>query len=778
VDLDLTFQELAPLTRRAVVRRAHRVPTARAPRPGPGGLGRGVPKRSLAIGALLAASLAALPLERTLAEDRTIPEPLSAPAGTAAAAPSAEGEMGEEIVVTPTRGPQKLRDVPAAVTVVNRAAIERSATKTVDELLQAVPSFDTFRRSSSIGSDPSSEGMSLRGVGPSATSRSLVLVDGVPANDPFGDWVYWRSMPPLGIQRIEVAPGGGSAVYGNYALGGVLQVLSRPITPTTLDALADYGSYDTARASLWASDRWGPLGAAVEGDYLTSEGYEVVAPYDRGPIDAATPTQHAVASGRLEWAPSKDLAVQLRGGYFYENQNGGTEFTTSMVRQGAYSGSVRYSPGEAGTFDLAVFGHAGGFVQNRARVTSGRTEEFLSAHQEVPTRDVGAGLLWTSRPLFSAQAGSASATDRMALPPVGSHTLTAGLDARWITGQTDETEYPAVVTPTSVVQQNSGGKQELFGVFLQDVYEVTEAVEAVAALRYDYWANTSAFLDQGLASGTSNPTFQYPDRSDQAFDPKAGVRVRPLEWLTVRAAGYGAFRAPTLNELYRSFQVGTVKTFGNANLGPERIWGAEAGVDIAIPGGLTLRATGFWNALENPIVNVTCSAAPGIPVGTPGVVCIGPDAQKQNLGQANIPGLEASLDWRIAPHWSVGGAYTFAYSQVVSAPGNPQLVGKHLPQDPTQRASLQAAFDDSRLVTVSVQLDYLGLEYEDAQNTLPMGQALIVDLFAAWHALPVLDVYAAVENLFNTQYLVGRAGVDTIGQPLFVHGGVRVHLGE
>ena len=93
-------------------------------------------------------------------------------------------------------------------------------------------------------------------------------------------------------------------------------------------------------------------------------------------------------------------------------------------------------------------------------------------------------------------------------------------------------------------------------------------------------------------------------------------------------------------------------------------------------------------------------------------------------------------------------------------------------------APVREPFDDSRLVTVSVQLDYLGLEYEDAQNTLPMGQALIVDLFAAWHALPVLDVYAAVENLFNTQYLVGRAGVDTVGQPLFVHGGVRIHLGE
>jgi iron complex outermembrane recepter protein len=668
---------------------------------------------------------------------------------------------GEEIVVTATRNPEKLRDVPADVTVVNRATIDRSATETVDQLLQAVPTFDTFRRSSSIGSDPSSEGVSLRGVGPSATSRSLVLVDGVPANTAFGDWVYWRSIPPLGITRIEVVPGGGSALYGNYALGGVLQVFSRPITPLTLDALAEYGSENTGRLSLWASDRFGPIGAAIEADLLTSDGFYVVAPYDRGPIDTPTPTQHAVVDGRVEAEVVKDLTVTLRGGYFYENQNGGTAFTTSVVRQGSYSATARYVPAEVGAFEFAVFGHVGEFLQNRALITPGRTDESLASHQQVPTNDVGLGLTWTSRPLALA----------------GFHTVTAGIDARWISGQTNATLYPAVLTPQSVVQQDSGGKQRLFGIFAQDVYAVTDAVEVVLALRYDYWANVDGTLSQTLGNGTAPPTFDYSNRTDGQLDPKFGLRARPLPWLTVRAAAYKAFRAPTLDELYRSFQVGTIKTYGNAYLGPETLWGAEAGVDFVIPQGLTVRLTGFWNTLENPIVNVTCPPSPGVPVGTPGTNCIGPNAQKQNLGQANIPGLEASVDWRIAPHWYVGAAYTFADSRVVAASGSPQLVGKQLPQDPSQRASLSAAFDDPRLLTVSLQLNYIGLEYEDALNTLPMGQALLVNIFAAWHINRNFNVYVGVENLFNTQYLVGRAGVDTVGQPRFIHGGLRVRLG-
>ncbi len=694
--------------------------------------------------------------------DRDAGQPVTAqPIGTSASVDGGVTLWGEETVITATRSPERLRDVPADVTVVNSATIDRSPSVTVDQLLQAVPTFDTFRRSSSIGSDPTSEGVSLRGVGPSATSRSLVLVDGVPANDAFGDWVYWRSIPPLGIARIEVVPGGGSALYGNYALGGVLQVISRPITPHTLDAVADYGSENTGRASVWASDRYGPVGAAVEGDFLTSDGYYVVAPYDRGPVDTPTPTQHAVVNGRLEIQVANNLSVNLRGGYFYENQNGGTDFTDTVVRQGNYSASVRYAPAEAGTFDLSIFGHVGELVQNRALIGPGRAEESLSTHQQVPTNDVGTGLLWTS-PL---------------LKLAGQHTVTAGVDARWISGHTDESLYPVTVTPESVVQLSSGGNQQLFGVFAQDIYTVTDAIEAVAALRYNYWANTDGSLSQTQHNGTSPATVDYSNRTDGQLDPKLGLRVRPLPWLAVRAAAYKAFRAPTLDELYRSFQVGTIKTYGNPYLGPETLWGVEAGLDLTLPQGLTLRVTGYWNALENPVVNVTCPPAPGIPVGT-GANCIGPNAQKRNLGQANIPGLEAGLDWHIAPQWYVTAAYTYADSRVVAAPGSPQLVGKQLPQDPSQRANLSAAFDDPRLLTVSVQLNYIGLEYEDDLNTLPMAQALIVNVFAAWHFNPMLDIYVGVENLLNTQYLVGRAGVDTVGQPRFIHGGFRLRLGS
>jgi outer membrane receptor protein involved in Fe transport len=649
------------------------------------------------------------------------------------------------------------------VTVVGRDEIERAPGKTVDEILRNVPSFSTFRRSSSVAADPTSSGMSLRGIGPSAASRSLVLVDGIPANDAFKDNIWWRAIPPLGIERIEVVPGGGSALYGNYALGGVMQVLSRPIAPATVEGLAEYGSFNTSRLSAWGSDRWGPVGGALEADLFSSDGYYVVARSARGPADTPAPSKHAVGGARLEAEAARDLLLTARGSFFFEDYNGGTRFTTAAVRRTELAAGARYTPGEVGALDLSLSGHRVEFFQDRARFAPApappRSQEFLAGRQFVPANDLGASLLWRSKPL----------------PLAGSHNLVAGADARWIDGDVREALYPATVTAGSVLQRNVGGKQQLYGVFAEDVYDVSGAVEVTAALRYDHWINQDGYRFQGFGDGSSS-SVGFPYRTDGQLDPRLGLLVRPSDWLTLRAGAYHAFRAPSLDELYRSFQVGTVLTYGNPSLSPERLWGWEVGLDFTAPGGLTAGVTGFWNELQDLVANVTCLGPPGTPID-PATTCIAPNRQKQQLGRARIRGLEAKASWRFAPSWSLGAAWLFVDNRVTDAPASPQLVGKELSQDPRNRGNVTLAFDDPRFLTVNAQATVTGKQYEDDLNTLPMWEAFLVDVYAAWHATGFLDVYAAVQNLFDATYVVGRAGVDTVGQPRFIHGGVRVSFG-
>jgi outer membrane receptor protein involved in Fe transport len=378
--------------------------------------------------------------------------------------------------------------------------------------------------------------------------------------------------------------------------------------------------------------------------------------------------------------------------------------------------------------------------------TGERLTESLSAHQYVPTDDLGASLVWNARPL------------RLA----GTHALMLGTDGRAVHGTLEETSYPPAGAPPS--QREVNARQRLYGVFAQDLWELTSRVGASLAVRWDRWENPAVTRFDTAANGTVT-TFPYPDRSGDEWSPKLGLHGRIADWLSLRGAAYRSFRAPTLDVLYRPFQVGPVRTEANPDLTPETLRGVEGGVDLGAPRGPTLRLTGFWNEIEDPIVNVT--------TGTNA-------RQRRNLGTARIDGLEAEATWPFLRHWSVTAAYTYAPTKLTSAPvpsGSPPLEGKELPQCPKHLGIAALAFDDPRLFTASAQVRYVGNQYEDDQNTQPLGDAWLVDLFAAWHATRRLDLFVAVENLLDKTYYVGRAGLDTVGQPLFVHGGLRIQGG-
>ncbi len=100
-------------------------------------------------------------------------------------------------------------------------------------MLRQVPTFSLFRRTSSIAANPTAQGVSLRGIGPSGVSRTLVLLDDVPFNDPFGGWVYWTRVPMMNAERIEIIDGATSSLYGNYAMGGVINIVTNRPTPRT-----------------------------------------------------------------------------------------------------------------------------------------------------------------------------------------------------------------------------------------------------------------------------------------------------------------------------------------------------------------------------------------------------------------------------------------------------------------------------------------------------------------------------------------------------------------
>ena len=188
----------------------------------------------------------------------------------------------EAVTVTATRGERRSGDVPASVSLLDRQEIKQSPALVADDVLRQIPTFSLFRRTSSLASHPTAQGVSLRGIGPSGDSRTLVLVDGVPVNDPFGGWVYWSRVPLESTDRIEVVDGSSSSLYGNYAMGGVINFVTSPATPKTLDVKAQYGSRNTPKVDFVGSHVWGKAGVTVDGNVFDTDGYAIVRASERG----------------------------------------------------------------------------------------------------------------------------------------------------------------------------------------------------------------------------------------------------------------------------------------------------------------------------------------------------------------------------------------------------------------------------------------------------------------------------------------------------------------
>lgn len=651
----------------------------------------------------------------------------------------------ETLVVTATRSPRPQGEVPSTVYVLPREELVRSPGQTLDAVARTVPSVATFRRSSSLVADPTSQGVNLRAVGPSGVSRALVLLDGAPLSDAFGGWVYWRSIPKLELERVEVAPGPSSALYGSSALGGVLQLITRRPERTGVEGTVSLGTlaWEAAARATWASSRGG---VSVDAEHLDVSGYPVVPEGQAGAIDGPAFGRSTALAAHLDWRWDR-LRLRSRAGFFDQAQNGGTTFTAAQVRTFELSSQLEAEVGGGHGLAGSLLLRWGGFEQQRARTGPDRDSETLAAAQEVPTRELGAAFSWVSPPLEA----------------LGSHRLSSGVDLRSVHGASLEALVPFDDDPGALVRREAGGDQLFGGAHLQDEWSLAEPLLLVGSLRFDVWSNFSARRLLRTRGGTETLA-QFDPRTEAALSPRLGLRYRPLPQLTLRASGGSAFRAPTLNELYRPFQVGTVRTAANEALGPERLWGVDVGVEAAPLRELTLRLTGFWNRLKDPVTNVTLEAP--LPDGS--------QRQRQNLGAATIFGLEAWADLRPLPGLGFTAAYTLSDAQVTSAPGRPELVGRWLPQAPVHRGLAAATFDRREWLAATVQARFVGEQFEDDLNERPLPGYAVVDVSLSRELGGGVSLFAVVENLFDRRYLTGRAGVDTLGAPRSFRAGVRL----
>ncbi|MEO5741734.1 MAG: TonB-dependent receptor, partial [Vicinamibacterales bacterium] len=385
----------------------------------------------------------------------------------------------EQVVVTATRSEQRIADVPASINVVTSEQIAQSPAVVADDVLRQIPTFSLFRRTSSIASHPTAQGVSLRGVGPSGVSRTLVLLDQVPFNDPFGGWVYWTRVPLMDTERIEIVDGATSSLYGNYAMGGVINIVTHRAEPRTIVFKPQYGNRNTPKMDLFASDVWGKLGVTFNASVFDTDGYTIVAEEERGPIDIPANVKYQTASGKLDYNPTDRVNLFFRGGIFTEDRSNGKIGEVNDTSWKFGSGGVGLRLADGSTVDARIFFDRQKFHSTFFAVPAAnppRSQLNLTLDQNVPTNAVGTMLQWNR----AFQAGGRT------------HIVSAGYDFRWIDGDSNEQTFALPTGLTPLLNRISGGTQKIGGIFMQDIIEVTGKLQLTGSVRFDSWRNYDA----------------------------------------------------------------------------------------------------------------------------------------------------------------------------------------------------------------------------------------------------------------------------------------------
>lgn len=667
----------------------------------------------------------------------------------------------EAVTVTATRGARRTGDVPASVNILGREDIRQSPAVVADDVLRQIPTFSLFRRTSSLASHPTAQGVSLRGVGPSGVSRTLVMLDGVPINDPFGGWVYWSRIPLETAERIEVVDGSSSSLYGNYAMGGVINVITSAPTRRTFEMKSQYGSRNTPKVDFYGSDRRGKLGLAVDGNIFDTKGYPVVRASERGRVDNNAAVKFWNVNLKADYVPSERVQAFARVGYFDEARDNGKASTIDGTNEAndtswkSASAGVRIRTPDQSAVQATLFTDVERFRSNFLAVpaaTPARSIGRMTLTQTVPTKSIGGMAQW-SRAFGSAQF------------------LTAGADWRWVDGDSRESGLDAVTGTQVVLNRISGGAQRSVGLYVQDLIVPAPQLTITLSSRIDRWRNYDGHnLETSALTGTptSANVDALPDRQDVVVSPRAAVLYHLSDTVDIWGdVGWG-FRAPTLNELYRQFRVGSTLTLANPALGPERLVGGEAGITLSPAPSLTLRSTWFDNRVTDPVSNVTDPAR-----STPTAVT----QQRQNLGKTRIWGLQNDVEYRVGAAWRLGAAYVYDQARVTENPANTALVGRFLPQVPAHRASLRIAYSNARRLSLATSVQFVGSQFDEDRNLAArrLPGYTLVDFTASRAVGRNVEIFLGLQNLLDAEYFVGTLPT-TVGAPRFGSAGFRLRF--
>ncbi|MDE0946144.1 MAG: TonB-dependent receptor [Sphingobium sp.] len=605
--------------------------------------------------------------------------------------------------------------------VIDRQRLQDSASGRIESVLGDVAGFQQFRRSDSRSANPSAQGATLRALGGNASSRTLVLLDGVPMADPFFGYIPFSALVPDRLSVVRVTRGGGIGAFGAGAVAGTIELASatRDQLPG-FAASAFYGSRNSTEVSASITPDVGNGYVSLSGRWDRGDGFQTT-PRDQR-VAATVPAAYDGWSTNLRAvAPiSATSEVQFRATLFEDKRT--LRFAGADNSSQGQDASIRYIDRGRWQVDALAYVQVRNFSN---LVISSSTFRRTLDQRNTPSTGIGGKIELR--------------------PPVGdAHVLRVGVDSRFASGDMFEDAYNAnSASNPATFRRHAGGQQWTRGIFVEDDWTPAGSdgrLVLTGGVRADRWSISDGFYRQVSATNGVGTSSDYADRSDWEVSGRAGALYRASDAIALRGAAYSGFRLPTLNELYRPFVVFPITTQANDALTPEKLKGAEVGIDLTPVPGISLSATGFINRLDDAVANVTLTAT---------------TRQRRNIDRIVAKGVELTADATLGA-MRLSASYAYSRSRV-HAPGE-AFDGLTPAQSPRHAASATIAYSPAQGPTLSTTLRYVAKQYEDDLQSDVLPHAITVDAIARLPLTGGVTLVARGENLLDETIVTRNAG--------------------
>jgi TonB-dependent siderophore receptor len=740
--------------------------------------------------------LAALRRDQSrLEKNRTMKRPLLAtsvalilPAQLAFADTSDTPAVLPQIVVSASRDEATLAEMPQSTTIITRQQIDNSPAQSLDQLLRNVAGIN-LSSVPATSKDPTGQSLGMRGLG---NSTVLVLLDGVPIMDPFYGTVQWFKVPLANIDRVEIVRGG-SVVWGNMAVGGVINILTRKPTDNRTTVSASYGTFGTKSVAL---DQNLKVNDALAFDFsvneLDSPGYQLTpSSYlwrfpGKGPI--WTRDTNVQLTAYLH--PAADLQGYLRLGYHVNNEEISYQYGQNKQTSPDFAASLTKTLDKQSSVTGTAWAQEVSFDKYNGATCywkpTGGCLSLPSTLTGLPASAAGDPIdqYYTQYGDQSYHESGFSTTYSKTIGKIW-RDIQLGVDYRRLSASDNESIYntPTVYgMPTGALAASVSGSgvQSYSGLFLQTRIAPIDSLLITLAGRLDHFSSSIASTEGDnpqLGGGTTKTR----------FDPSISARYFVGDDLSLRASVNQTFRGPGLNNSLRSYgSAASTPSIADPSLVPQDMLEREIGLDYE-RGGLNLSATYFFYSISNAILSTT-SPASGAPSAYQQQLCkdflAGSSSTNcnfySNAGNERSQGVELIGSYKVSPQLSFAGSFTFTNAVLTSTSTNTPT-GVQIAGIPKLVGNFGVTWRPLSKVTLQAQAHYIGpMNYYSSATagTYTQGSSTVFDLGCSYQVTPAIDLTLALNNLFNRTYTdstwtYNQPYTQTLAPPRMAYAGMR-----